>query len=178
MFSKKSTEQSIEKSTQTQAQVAKSGLTGQTDNTLLEDLRKLSKLRILTAVQNGEPPESIQAMAEDTADEMTKMDEDSLFMYQDQDPGQLGMQFAGTMLRMACLTGTDSCAEKVSNIVWTIGNMPNTGVAASMLQTGVLKPIVQTVMKLLGKPEYPEETAAERAAVIQAYLEQRRIRRG
>jgi len=152
---------------------------GQTDQTLLEGLTKTTRLSLASMVKLGEDPESARLIFSDAMDRLSAMDGEEEIAFSKLSPPQLARKYLKDIFHTACLPSTGSCTDILTDyakVVYATAH-PDGGVGSSLLQAGV-RPVVQLAMKVLGVPEFPKETKAERTAVVKAYLKKRGIHSG
>lgn len=149
---------------------------GSTDPKLLELAEGILHTSMKLSVANGEDQDAVKQITADSMARLAQMDDHSLLEYADYSKADLSMAFATLNLQSTCLVTTGSCSEHLHRIIVEWTNLSSGGAAIALLQAGV-RPVVQVVMKIMGLPEFPEETATERNAARKAYLAQRKLER-
>lgn len=167
------------------------GAEGRTDPVLLDGMERHLNAALKILVKTGEDPASAVQLAQEAVGRLQALSDEQLLAYVDTSSATLSKKFLISVLRTACLPTTSSCSDTLAQIIWAVDNLPHgdgdvgskaaapyylqsgAGVGSSLLQSGA-GAVVQLVMKLFGLPEHPEETVAERAAAVEAYLKQQR----
>lgn len=147
---------------------------GETDPELLKLLKDSVVKALKIFVRVGEDPDSMLLVAQDTMDELRKLDSTELLKFSQDTRFDLVKKLHVSLLHSLCRAANKSCVDDVASMVANTKEYADGQKGTSLLEAA-LRPAVRVVLKLLDIPEFPEETAAERAEASLAYLEQRRL---
>lgn len=148
---------------------------GQVDSVLLNGLQLHTRGVLQVLVKSGEDAESARLLALDAAIRLQAMEDHEILEHIGEGNVGLARNFLLSELRTACLPTTTDCADVLVNVIWATDHLPREGMTGSLVQAGV-RTFVYGWMKSQSIPDVSEDTAAERALVVGAYVKERNAR--
>lgn len=145
---------------------------GKADAAIVTLSSEAMMLGVRYAVSVGEDPDVEKQAHKDALAKLQEMVESGESLASEGDLVEVSQQIYQAAFRLHCSWTTGSCSQSLHQLVGEITDLLPMG--SSLLQVGVAVG-VKIMMKLLGVPEFPEETATERAAASKAVLAQRRL---
>lgn len=137
---------------------------GKVDEELSNLMKRHLRQHMKVLMKIGELPDAAKQIAMDA---MNALKTEDMLEYVKLSKLQLAQKYVFSALSTNCKSATTmSCRDVLASEVSALGG----GAVGS-----VALPVAPVLLKFMGIPDHPEETAAERAAVVEAYLQQRSI---